>query len=347
MKSIFRISLLLLTLVAVSCGSKSEKEGEVAPEQRKEYVKVIELKPRKVARTVEYTATMQAFEEIHMTPAAPGRIDAISVEVGSRVAKGSLLVQMDRTQLHQAEVQLRNLEIDFQRLDTLRKTGSIPKQQYDQLKTQYEIAKSNVDFLKQNTRLLAPFSGVISGKYYEAGEMYTGAPNPMTGKAAIVSLVQIDRLKIIVPVSEKFFPLIKTGMVANVSSDIYPDKTFSGTIFRIHPTIDPGSRSFNIEIMISNSNGVLRPGMFSRVTLDLDQVEAMLLPAIAVLKMQGSNDRYLFVERDGKAVRIPVTMGRRYDELVEVFADDLNPGDQVIVSGQARLLDGVDVEVVK
>ncbi|MFO7723748.1 MAG: efflux RND transporter periplasmic adaptor subunit [Bacteroidales bacterium] len=347
-KILFTYAFVALTLLSVSCSNSKEKEAKATREAEKktELVKVMELQLREVARTVEYTSTLQAFEEIHMTPAAPGRIDAIPVEVGSRVTKGALLVQMDRTQLHQAEVQLKNLEADFRRLDTLQKVGSIARQQYDQLKTQYDIAKSNVEFLKQNTRLIAPFSGVISGKYFEAGEMYSGAPNPMTGKAAIVSLVQIDRLKVLVPISEKFFPLIKTGMEAKVVSDIYPDKSFTGKVFRIHPTIDPGSRSFNIEIVITNAGGTLRPGMFTRVSLDLDKVEALLIPANAVLKMQGSNERYLFLEKNGTAKRVSVTMGRRYNDLVEVFADELSKGDRVIVTGQARLLDGATVKVV-
>ena len=78
---------------------------------------------------------------------------------------------------------------------------------------------------------------------------------------------------------------------------------------------------------------------------DLDEEEAILLPSMAVLKMQGSNDRYLFVDDNGVAKRITVTIGKRYDDNIEVFSDDLNPGDRVIISGQARLLDGVKIEV--
>jgi membrane fusion protein, multidrug efflux system len=348
MKTISGYILILITLLAVSCSSsKKEKTPKADTATKTENVRVTELQTRKIARTVEYTATLQPFEEIHMAPAAPGRIDAIPVEVGSRVSKGALVVQMDRTQLHQAEIQLRNLETDIRRLDTLQKAGSVARQQYDQLKTQYDIAKTNVEFLKTNTRLVAPFSGVISGKYFEAGEMYSGAPSAAVGKAAIVSLVQIDRLKAIVPISEKYFPQIRVGMTATVVSDIYPGKTFTGKVFRIHPTVDAGSRSFNIEVMITNAGSLLRPGMFSRVSLALEEVEAILLPSIAVLKMQGSNNRFLFVESGGKAKRIEVTMGRRYDDQVEVFSDQLKIGDRIITSGQARLLDGMSVNVMQ
>ena len=349
MNKLLNLSIIAISVLALSCSGSKGEDGKTsqADSEKVEMVKIALLEKKQVARSVEYPATLMAFEELHMAPASPGRIDAIMVEVGSRVNKGDLIVQMDRTQLHQAEIQLKNLEIDFKRFDTLQKVGSVPQQQYDQMQSQLEIARSNVAFLKENTQLRAPFSGVISGKYYEAGEMYSGAPLPQIGKAAIVSLVQIDKLKAIVPVSEVYFPMIKEGMSTSVKSDLYPDKSIEGKIFNIYPTIDAASRTFNVEIQIDNRERLLRPGMFNRITINFDQVEAMLLPSIAVLKMQGSNDRYLFVERDGIAHRVAVTLGNRYDELVEVNSDELKPGDKVIISGQGRLLDGVKVQIEK
>ena len=339
------MSMTGLAILAACSGSdnKSGATGEIAV--KREMVKVMQLQYQTIARSVEYPATLQGYEEVHLAPAAPGRIEAIYAQTGDRIAKGAALVQMDRTQLLQAEVQLKTLETDFRRLDTLAKVGSIARQQYDQLKAQYEVAQSNVNFLKQNTRLVAPFSGVISGRYFEPGEMYSGAPNTQAGKAAILSIVQIDRLKAIVALSEKHFPFVKNGMETTVVTDIYKDRSFTGRIYRVHPTIDPMNRTFNAEILIDNREGLLRPGMFSRVTVDLDEEEAILLPSMAVLKMQGSNDRYLFVDDNGVARRIAVTTGKRYDDNIEVFSDKLEPGARIIISGQARLLDGVAIQV--
>jgi len=87
--------------------------------------------------------------------------------------------------------------------------------------------------------------------------------------------------------------------------------------------------------------------MFARVSFDLEEVEAAVLPALAVMKMQGSNERYIFIESGGKAERIPVTIGSRFDDQIEVLSDRLKPGDRVIVSGQSRLLQGVPVQVVE
>jgi RND family efflux transporter MFP subunit len=340
------IVISAVTLSSCTQNTKKDESIQLSESPKKEIVKVMQLQYQTVARSVEYPATLEAFEEVHMVPASPGRIEEINAEIGDRVSKGTPLVQMDRTQLHQAEIQLKNLEIDFRRLDTLAKYGSVAQQQYDQLKTQYEIAKSNVEFLRENTKLLAPFNGVISGRYFEPGEMFSGTPNTQAGKAAVLSIAQIDRLKAIVSMSETYFPMVKTGMEASVKTDTYADRNFTGKVLRIHPTINPMDRTFKVEVLINNRENLLRPGMFSRVTLDLDEEEAILLPSIAVLKMQGSNDRYLFINENGKAKRLSVTIGKRYDDDIEVFSEELEPGDQVITTGQARLLDGTLIEVV-
>jgi RND family efflux transporter MFP subunit len=349
-----RIDILMAVVVPVilsACSggneSNSGSAGEAAVQPKTEMVKVMELEMQKIAHSVEYTSNIRGFEEVHLAPASPGRIEEIYVEEGSRVSAGQVLVQMDRTQLHQAEIQMKTLETDFRRLDTLQKVGSIARQQYDQLEAQLDIARANVEFLTGNTRLKAPFSGIISGKYFEPGEMYSGSPVATVGKAAILSLVQIDKLKLVIPVSEKYFPQIKTGMEATITCDIYPDRAFQGRISRVYPTIDPSSHSFSVEVVTVNSNGILRPGMFARVSFDLEEVEAVVLPALAVLKMQGSNERYLFIENKGKAERIPVTIGARYDDQIEVLSDRLKAGDRVIISGQSRLLQGVAVQVVE
>ncbi len=354
MKQILIVPVLfMIVLIVTGCSSEPEKgkeTGTMSPdsiaEKKVEMVRIMKLEKQVIGRTIEQTSTLIPFEEIHLAPSSPGRVEKIYVEIGSKVSKGDVLVQMDRTQLYQAMVQLNTVETDFKRLDTLNKVGSISKQQYDQVKAQYEIALSNVEFLKGNTRLIAPFDGIISGKYFEDGELYSGTPNTIAGKAAIVSIVQMNPLKAIVSVSENYFPMFTTGMTAQVESDIYPGKIFPGKVFRIHPTIDAATRSFEVEMKVSNPGEKLRPGMFCRVSVEISEVQALVVPAVAILKLQGSNERYVFLEENGKARRITVTLGKRYDDQVEIIAHDIMEGEHLIVSGQSRLLDGVNVKVV-
>ncbi|KPK83986.1 MAG: hypothetical protein AMS27_11240 [Bacteroides sp. SM23_62_1] len=355
MKKIFPF-IGMLIMMALSCTAPNKDRSQsnpsgmsadtVAEQQAVENVRTLQIEKQRIARTIEYSSSIIPNEEVHLASASPGKIERINVEIGDRVKKGDILVQMDRTQLHQAMVNLKNTETDFMRLDTLNKVGSISKQQYDQMKARYEIAKSNVEFLQENTTLRAPFDGVVSGKYYEDGELYSGMPNTSAGKAAILSIVQIDPLKAVVNISENYFPQVRTGMDARVTTDLYRDKTITGKVLRVYPTIDPTTRTFTMEIRIDNKDNLLRPGMFCRVSMNLGEEMALVVPAVSVLKMQGSNERYLFLEEQGVARYVAVTIGTRFDDKLEVISDEIREGSNLIVSGQARLVDGASVKVI-
>lgn len=346
-RTIFSLILAGGILLA-SCAPKEKKAGAAdaatADSVAAVPVKVMPVSKTMIARTIDYTATIQAYEEVNLAPSTPGRVDKIYVEVGDRVQKGQNLFLMDRTQYYANKIQLANLEKDLARLDTLLKVGSVKEQLYDQTKAQYEVMKTNVEFMEENTQLEAPFPGIITGKYLEDGELYSGAPG-MSGKAAVVTLMQINPVKIIISISEQYFPLIKNGMKVRVVADVYPDRAFEGTIFRIHPTINAMSRSFNAEVRISNGSELLRPGMFARSFIDMGQEEAIVVPASAVMMQEGTNERYIFVVENGIAVRKTVTLGQRFDDRFEIAGGDLKEGDSLITEGQARLNNGQKVDI--
>ncbi len=344
-------AVLLAGVLFTQCtGTSTEAEAQVIktsdPANKIYPVKVMTIDKQSIARTIDYTANLQPWEEIHLASAQPGQIEKIYVEVGDRVQEGDILVEMDPTQLIQAKIQLNDAKLNFQRLDTLIQVGGISQQQYDQVKMQYEIAKTNVAFLEENTTLKAPVSGIITGKYYENEELFSAAPNTQAGKAAIVSIQQINPLKAIVGVSEKFFPLVYDGMKALVTCDIYPEETFMGTVSLIHPTVNTMTRTFMVEVTVPNNKELLRSGMFSRVQFDLGREEALVLPAVSILQQEGTNERYVFVNRNNIAKRINVTLGKRFDENIEVISNEIKPGDQLIIAGQKNLLDGYKVEVI-
>ncbi len=350
MNALNTVFIILAAGFATSgCSSSTDKASPSVSTQeadnRTEVVKIMNIDYRTISRSITYPANLQAFREVHLASASPGRIEKIHVETGYTVREGQLLVEMDKTQLQQAIVQLNNLETDYRRLDTLRKAGSISQQQFDQMKTQYDVLRSSVQFLRENTRLTAPFSGKVSGKYFEDGEMFSGAPNTPFGKAAILSLVQTNQLKALINVTETYYPNIKTGMPVYLNSDVYPEESFKGKIIHIYPTVDPATRTFTIELEVGNKDERLRPGMFTRATIELEKIKALVLPAIAVLKLQGSNERFVFLEKNGKAQRVIVELGERYDDMVEIITDDIKAGDKLIIAGQSRLLDGMEVSI--
>ena len=164
-------------------------------------------------------------------------------------------------------------------------------------------------YLEENTKLYAPFNGIITGKFFENGELYSGAPNTQAGKAAVVVIQQIDALKALIDVSEKYFPHIEEGNSIDVFTGTFPGQAFVGKIERKYPTIDPVTRTFKIEVKIHNSNHMLRPGMFARTKLKLGESSAIVVPAIAVLQQEGTNNKYVFTPRYPRCPRPPASSG--------------------------------------
>ena len=346
-------AILISGLIFSACSSKDNKSSSDASnpatvtEKAAIPVKVSMLSRSKIARTIDYTATVLPFQEVNVVPSTPGRIDKIYVKVGTRVNKGDKLFLMDRTQLYQLKLQLSNLEKDLNRIDTLLQTGSAKQQQYDQMKTQYDVAKTNVDFMEENTLLKAPFTGVVTGKYFEDGEMYSGTPTTQTGRAAVVTVMQIDPLKVSLNISEQYYPLIKKGMKAEVTADVYKNAKFTGTVYLIAPTVNSGTRSFNVELELPNRNDLLKPGMFVRVSMDLGQVETFVVPAYTVLVQEGTNTRFVFIEKDNIAERVEVSIGKRFDDQLEIISSGIKEGDMLVTEGQAKLINGDKIEIVK
>jgi membrane fusion protein, multidrug efflux system len=344
--------ILISGLMLAGCSSKTNPDAAAAAdpaavvEKAAIPVKVTALAKTKIARTIDYTATILPFEEVNMAPSTPGRIDRIYVELGDKVSKNDKLFLMDRTQLFQLKLQLSSLAKDLSRLDTLLKTGSVKQQQYDQLKTQYDVTKTNVDFMDQNTLMKSPFAGIVTGKYFEDGEMYSGSPTTASGRSAVVTVMQVNPLKVNVSISEQYYPLIKKGMKAEVTADVYKNESFNATVYRISPTINAGTRSFNVELELPNRNDLLKPGMFVRVSMDLGEVETFVVPANTVLVQEGTNTRFVYVERKKLAYRIEVSIGKRFDDQLEIISSNIKEGDNLVTEGQSKLINGDKIEVV-
>jgi RND family efflux transporter MFP subunit len=346
-------AIMIFGLLLTACSSKDNNKtvttasAATVTEKAAIPVKVMALSKTKISRTIDYTATILPFEEVNMAPSAPGRIEKIYVEVGDRINKGDKLFLMDRTQLFQLKLQLSNLEKDLNRIDTLLRSGSAKQQQYDQMKTQYDVTKTNVDFMEQNTLLKAPFAGIVTGKYFEDGEIYSGSPTTLSGRSAVVTIQQVNPLKVDVSISEQFFPLIKNGMKASITADVYKNETFTGSVYRIYPTINSATRSFITEVQLANRNDLLKPGMFVRVSMDLGEVETFVVPANTVLVQEGTNLRYVFVEESNSAKRVEVLIGKRFDDQLEIISENLKEGDRLVTEGQSKLISSEKIEVVK
>ena len=338
MKRLFSIIVLCsIAVVFASCGSK--KENAVVTAERTEKVKVETLQKSKIARKIELSTTLEGYETMNISPSLTGKIEHIFVEVGSRVKAGDMLVRMDQNQLNTTKLAFANLGVELNRIKTLRESNTVSQQSLDQLQLSYDQTKQGLDFLEKNTFVKATMSGVISAKNFQDGELYSGAP--------ILVLSQINTLKALVNIPESYFPEVKKGMTLNLRSDIYPDQVFPATIEIVYPTIDPRTHTFQAKLKIANGQDLLRPGMFVRTSLEFGEVEAIVVPYQAVLKLVGSNERYIFLNNNGSAKRVSVNLGQRFDDKVEILSNEIKEGDQLVSVGQAKLIDGVKLSIVE
>ena len=334
MKKFFMFTFAALVLVG--CGKKADSSAE---EERVEQVSTVVLQPRVIEREISLSTNLQGYLTQNVAPSLTGRIEHIYVEVGAHVKKGDSLVRIDQTQYKTTKLTLGNLGVEKNRVEQLLKTGSATQQQMDQLTTQYNQTKEQLDFLQQNTYVRAPFVGVISAKNYEDGELYGGQP--------ILVLTQLDKLKALVAVPEMYFPRFKEGMKLTLKSEIYPDKVFPATVEVVYPTIDPSSHTFQVKIVIPNKENLLRPGMYVTTTIGLGKATTIVVPYQTVEKLVGANDRYVFIVENGRAKRVAVTLGQRFDQDIEISAPEIVEGAEYVVKGQHRLVDGVKVNVVE
>jgi RND family efflux transporter MFP subunit len=336
------IALAFLGLAACGGNKQDDKKSATTTKKEAEKVQVLTLQSERIAKTLELSTTLEGYETMNISPSITGHIEHIYVQVGSRVQKGSMLVRMDQTQLNTTRINLASTKTELDRVTALKASGSVSEQVYDQTKAAYDQLVESERFQNENTFVRAQFAGVISAKNFEDGEMYTGAP--------ILTLTQISRLKAIINIPETYFPLVKTGMKVDIESDIYPGKTFPATIEIVYPTIDPASHTFQAKLNIPNNGEKIRPGMYVRTHLAIGEVDAIVVPYQSVLKLTGSNDRYVFVNNEGTARRVAVTLGQRYDDRIEVIPVEngaIKAGDQLVITGQARLVDGDKLEIVE
>lgn len=335
-KFLTSLTAIALCVAATSC---SEEKTTVQEVEKVEKVQVMKLTATEIEREVVLPSTLEGYDNMKVSTSVSGIIDEILVDVGDKVSKGQLLVKMDPTQYTTTKLQYANLGVEMGRMDALKEAGSISQQIYDQTKTQYNQLKEQLALYEENTFVRADFAGVISARNFEPGELCAGQP--------ILQLTQINKLKAYINVQENYFPYLKKGMKLTLTSDIYPGKTFPASVEVVYPTIDPSSHTFSVKVLIPNASEVLRPGMYVTTSIPVGKVQGLLVPYQSVLKLIGSNERYVFVNNNGVAKRVKVELGKRYDRDIEIISEELKEGDELIVVGQGRLVDGVKLEIVK
>ncbi|MDE6279275.1 MAG: efflux RND transporter periplasmic adaptor subunit, partial [Paramuribaculum sp.] len=299
-------------LMLGSC-SKSKNEQLVVVEE----IPVVELDvahSTEVPRTGEYTATVEAFKTNNISSSTPNRIKSIKVDVGSKVSAGEVLVVLDDASIEQLRVRLENMEREYNRAAKLLEIGGGTRQAVDNARTELEAARRQYDNLKENTILTSPISGVVTARNYDPGDM--------TGNLPILTVEQVKPLKVIVNISESEFTKVHEGMDVSLSFDVYGDERFPGKVYLIHPTIDPATRTFTVEVTIPNTDNRILPGMFARVYINFGTSNHVVVSDRAVVKQSGSANRYVYVfnPADSTVSYNKVELGQRIGDTYELLS---------------------------
>ena len=360
---------------------RERREAALAErEERMPTVVVDEVKRGNISRNTHVIGNARAITTVSVAPKVGGRLklfelpDGRPIEAGERVNEGDVLAVIERDELQNAveqadaalavaqarlsasRVALLDAEREKERATSLFERGAATEQHYDRAvnvyeRTQAEIRLAEAQVVQAQRSLeaaeiklghatvTAPVSGVISRKMVERGDMVgTGSP--------IVTIEQDDEIKIIGSTSERNLGQIKVGETrAIVKFDARPDVDFQGVVHRIGATIDPVSRTVEVEVRMPNHAHRVKPGMFARVSLVLEQrTDVPLIEERAIVR--DGDDAFVYVVNDESIKVRPVSLGLRSEGMNEII-DGVQPGELVVVRRDRHFEGGENVQVIK
>ncbi len=362
-KSLIGAGLALVLAGQMACSSPSGESGEKSAGAQSSDIIPVSVMPVQTGdfdEVVEATGRVEPIHRAILSAQVSGRIVKSYVELGDFVKKDSPLLLIDpatyQLALDQAEAQVLaakaaydKAQADFARNQKLHKTGDISDYIFENSRLQLasadaalqqaraarDLARKRLD----DATLRAPFDGQIAAKQFDLGN--TAAPG-----VPVVTLVDIRRLKVKIGVSEQDVVRLRKNQPASLQIDAYPGHTFQGRISAIAPDADMRTRTFPVEIVLTNpAEYPLRAGMVAKVRVQLSQIKGVpMIPTSALV--QSAQTRVAFVVRNGKAEKRTLKLGPQKGNRIAVL-QGLQPGEKVIVLGQDRVSDGSQVKIVQ
>ena len=290
----------------------------------------------------EAVGSIEAIEAVQVVSEIDARVAAMPFREGQPVAKGTLLARLDDAQLR-ADVDrtaaLRDQnEATFKRVKSVVEQGAGSAQDLDDAGAALKVAEANLALARTRlakSRILAPFSGMVGpkrvspGAYLRAGEVIT-------------DLAQVSELKVTFSAPERYLSKLKPGAPVTVSTTAYGDYALEGRISVIDPVLDPATRTARVIARVRNPGGKFRPGMSANISAVLSQrMDALTVPNEAVFA-EGNQTLVYVVGPDSTVSRVPVTLGTRLSDVVEVV-DGLKEGARVVRAGHQKLFDKAKV----
>jgi len=334
---IVTLALILIVMSFTACSQKAIVEEEIIS-TGKNIVQVEKVKIKDIEEVVTYSGTLEAEKAALVGPELSMKINKILVQEGDNVHKGQVLAIMDSTQLRQAEAQFEVAKKNYERMKSLKNTGSVDKQTFDQIESAYKTAESAYNFIKNNTQIKAPFDGIVTLRTKHEGESFSPMLPSAYGDPALFRIVTLDKLKMNVNISDVDINKIKKGQKAYIFVDSEPDQYFLGTVTFISPEADMMSGTFPCAINIDNRDHSLKPNQFALTDIVIkSSSKTLIIPKDALV-----DDNYVFVVSKSKASKQAITRGLSNETEVEILSG-LSENDLVIIGGAIGLPDGSEV----
>ena len=345
-KTVLKIFFVAAAVTAVyACGGRKPAEKgagtqlQASVDERVHAVKVQTVTPRDVRQEGTYPATVEAYAVNNIAPQTASRIKKINVEVGDYVYKGQIVAEMDRLQLDQTRLQLVNDSTEYERLKKLYAEGGIAKSDLDAIELAYKVRRSTVENLETNTILRSPITGYITARNYDVGDLFAMAQ-------PLFVVQQVVPVKLKVGISESEYTKVKRGDMVEIVSDALAGRTFQGRVNRLYPTVDAATHTFIAEVIVNNADRALRPGMYAKVTVTFGVEKHIVIPDQAVVKQEGSGQRFVYVVNPDNTVAFtPVKPGRHMGGEYEIL-EGIPDGATIVVKGTSGLREGAKVEII-
>jgi len=305
-------------------------------------VEVAWAKVQKVADKFEALGTIEALEAITVVSEIDGAVVSLPFEEGSFVKRGGLIAQLDDSQLAAEVARAEALEVQshvsYNRVKAVVDQKAGTPQDLDDAAAGLKVADANLALAKARfakTRIVAPFDGIIGARRVSVGTF-------LRAGQAITELANIDEIRVNFSAPERLLSQLSRGAEVAVSTTAFPGYELKGKIIVIEPVLDPGTRSARVIARVSNPGRKFRPGMSANVSAVLsERPNAVTIPNEAVFA--SGNQSFVFVVKpDSTAARVPITLGTRLPDVVEVVRG-LESGEEIVRAGHQKLFDGARV----
>ena len=322
-----------------------DSKKEVKTVDSKVAVSVASVQMRETSGMLELVGMAEADKDVVMASKSAGEIVQINFKLGDYIDKGTILARVDdtykRLAFENAQLSYNKFKEDYERFQVLREADAVSENQLRDMKLGLENATIQLETAKKqwdDTKIIAPFSGVIISKNTEIGA-FVNIGTPIAG------IADVSRLKVLLAVSESIVYQLRKGQEVNISSNVYPDVNFKGNIVSISPQ-GSGAHTFPVEISIANNDkNPLKAGTYVNARVDVRQTgKVLMIPRDAIVS--SVKDPSVYVVKNETVELVKIQTGSDYNSYLEVISG-IGEGDRVVTNGQINLTNGAKVSVIQ